>query len=480
PRVALNPTPYATYALNSADGGLWAANGSDIYNTNDGNVGIGTSEPQAMLEVNSEHSGEAKIRLTTAQADDRTGAHLELRSAFSVSVPPGALNPRIVGGLDFLDDADVRIGGIEYRRIDATPPHPLPPDTRTWDYLTLTVGEETHMQFQQEVGAEASNWLKGPLNLEPGDLRLGSMSGPHLRLRTNVIDARDGSDPSPLYLNWHEGDVYMTGGGAPGGQKTVLATSRYDKVGIGTDSPQHKLEVHSDRTGDAAVFITHDDGVGLKVSTDSPTYPAVYISNAGSDHALEVYARAHLYAAARIMSFNGPALELWADSTGPGVTIHQSGTGSGLSVHGDAMVEVLYITGADVAEKFPTSEEVKPGMVMAIDPDHPGKLCLSRGAYNRCVAGVVSGANDLPAGAVLGNVPGNEDAPAVALSGRVWVHCDATGQPIAPGDLLTTAGRTGHAMKVSDFAKAQGAVLGKAMTALDEGTGLVLVLVSLQ
>ncbi|UCE61749.1 MAG: hypothetical protein JSU63_08365, partial [Phycisphaerales bacterium] len=25
PRVALNPTPYATYALNSADGGLWAA-----------------------------------------------------------------------------------------------------------------------------------------------------------------------------------------------------------------------------------------------------------------------------------------------------------------------------------------------------------------------------------------------------------------------------------------------------------------------
>lgn len=32
---------------------FWAANGDDIYNTNDGNVGIGTAEPIAKLEVNS-------------------------------------------------------------------------------------------------------------------------------------------------------------------------------------------------------------------------------------------------------------------------------------------------------------------------------------------------------------------------------------------------------------------------------------------
>ena len=35
-------------------------------------------------------------------------------------------------------------------------------------------------------------------------------------------------------------------------------------------------------------------------------------------------------------------------------------------------------------------------------------------------------------------------------------------------------------MRVRDHRRAQGAVLGKAMTALDEGTGYVLVLVSLQ
>ena len=35
-------------------------------------------------------------------------------------------------------------------------------------------------------------------------------------------------------------------------------------------------------------------------------------------------------------------------------------------------------------------------------------------------------------------------------------------------------------MKVTDYARAQGAIVGKAMTPLDEGRGLVLVLVTLQ
>ena len=35
-------------------------------------------------------------------------------------------------------------------------------------------------------------------------------------------------------------------------------------------------------------------------------------------------------------------------------------------------------------------------------------------------------------------------------------------------------------MKVADAAKAQGAIIGKAMTGLKEGKGLVLVLVTLQ
>ena len=49
-----------------------------------------------------------------------------------------------------------------------------------------------------------------------------------------------------------------------------------------------------------------------------------------------------------------------------------------------------------------------------------------------------------------------------------------------PGDLLTTSDTPGHAMKVADRDKAQGAIIGKAMTSLKSGRGLVLVLVTLQ
>ena len=119
-------------------------------------------------------------------------------------------------------------------------------------------------------------------------------------------------------------------------------------------------------------------------------------------------------------------------------------------------------------------------MVAEIDPDNPGKLRIVRGAYSRRVAGVVSGANGLPTGAILGNLPGSENAPPIALSGRVWVYCDATENAIEPGDLLTTSGTPGHAMKVTDYPRAQGAILGKAMSRLDGEKGLVLVLVTLQ
>jgi hypothetical protein len=119
-------------------------------------------------------------------------------------------------------------------------------------------------------------------------------------------------------------------------------------------------------------------------------------------------------------------------------------------------------------------------MVMEIDPNAVGHLRVARGEYNPNVAGVVSGANDFSAGAVLGNLPGHEDAPPIALSGRVYVWCDASAGPIEPGNMLTTSDTPGHAMRATDRERAHGAIIGKAMSGLAEGRGLVLVLVSLQ
>ncbi|MFQ5805248.1 MAG: hypothetical protein ACE5I3_02220 [Phycisphaerae bacterium] len=54
PRQPLTATPYALYALSGpGGGGYWSASGDDIYNNNAGNVGIGTTSPISMLEVQS-------------------------------------------------------------------------------------------------------------------------------------------------------------------------------------------------------------------------------------------------------------------------------------------------------------------------------------------------------------------------------------------------------------------------------------------
>jgi len=149
---------------------------------------------------------------------------------------------------------------------------------------------------------------------------------------------------------------------------------------------------------------------------------------------------------------------------------------------GITQVDVLQINGgSDLAENFDVSGAAKPGMVVEIDPNEVGKLRIARGAYNHRVAGVISGANDVDAGMVLADLPGAENSMPVALTGRVWVYCDATTSPISPGDLLTTSDRPGHAMKALDHGRAQGAVIGKAMSSLDQGeTGMVLALVNLQ
>jgi cell shape-determining protein MreC len=68
----------------------------------------------------------------------------------------------------------------------------------------------------------------------------------------------------------------------------------------------------------------------------------------------------------------------------------------------------------------------------------------------------------------------------IAMTGRAYVKCTTANGNIQPGDLLTTSDLAGHAMKASDFTRGQGAVVGKAMSALDKDTGLVLVLVNLQ
>lgn len=152
---------------------------------------------------------------------------------------------------------------------------------------------------------------------------------------------------------------------------------------------------------------------------------------------------------------------------------------------GQITTQVLQITGgADLSEQFevkPDNAALEPGMVVCIDPERPGELTISSQAYDRRVAGVLSGAGGIKPGMLMGQAGTMAQGKhPVALTGRVYCKAEASRDPIQPGDLLTTSETPGHAMKVKDYPRAQGAIIGKAMSSLEHGTGLVLVLVSLQ
>jgi hypothetical protein len=153
-----------------------------------------------------------------------------------------------------------------------------------------------------------------------------------------------------------------------------------------------------------------------------------------------------------------------------------------VTIHGNASVSVLTITGgSDLSEPFQiSSEKIPKGSVVVIDEKHPGNLKLSTLAYDTRVAGIISGARGVTPGISMhqdGLVEGGQN---VALSGRIYALADDSNGPIKPGDLLTTSTTPGHCMKATDNVRAFGAVVGKAMSSLKSGKGLVLVLVSLQ
>lgn len=137
------------------------------------------------------------------------------------------------------------------------------------------------------------------------------------------------------------------------------------------------------------------------------------------------------------------------------------------------------LSGSDCAEAFDidSSVQLEPGTVMVIGTGETLRACQE--AYDRRVAGVISGAGGYSPAIVLGSRPGVAGRLPLALTGRVYCKADARYGPIGVGDLLTTSSTPGHAMAARDREKAFGAVLGKALSSLQEGQGLIPVLVTL-
>jgi len=348
----------------------------------------------------------------------------------------------------------------------------------------------------------SSQWNDGASGIDyAGNVGIGSIAGPGVRL---LVDGGTNAINPLVVTNNHSsyGALAVRNDAVDGYGLYDAWSDRHHfagKVGIGTVAPESPLHVVSNYQG----VTVSNTGVpfqpGYSAAIVALGYEGLFSTNSIGVYAASTGSRGVWGISASDLGVVGDN-SLYGNSGwlggltegvyGQATHITRYGGrftntvpgGVALRVDGTAQVRALQLLGADLAETFAVRErQVEPGTVLMLDEHEGGRLRIANQPYSARVAGVVSGANGLDAGVVLhGDGFGREDHAAVALSGRVWVRCDATREAIRTGDLLTTAERPGYAMRASDRSRAFGATLGKAMTSLDRGTGMVLVLVSLQ
>jgi hypothetical protein len=295
----------------------------------------------------------------------------------------------------------------------------------------------------------------------------------------------------------------------------VFGKSR-DNVGVAAESQNAEaMNAQSQSAKHAAIIaINHANGVGVEGHSGG-NVAVLGVSKTGrgvmgiSNTNLGVSGESQLFPGVRGTSVRGRGTEGFStilegvvgiskqstgvlgisEARGAGV-IGQSNTGVGIHGKGGRLaglfegdVEVtgdIRLSNADCAEHFDIAGAmaVEPGTVMVLDD--AGALSASTHAYDKRVAGVVSGAGDYKPALVLDTRETGAVRQPIALLGKVFCKVDAQFGAIGVGDLLTTSPTSGHAMATSDPLKSFGAVIGKALRPWTSGQGLIPILIALQ
>ncbi len=217
----------------------------------------------------------------------------------------------------------------------------------------------------------------------------------------------------------------------------IIGVKAYSSTG-GISSPALRAD-HNSATGIAAIL------------NNSSSDTTLLINNAGA----------------------GPLLKAWAN----GVPKIEFTIGGLIKANGG-----FQTGGADLAEFIPIAAgdaepALEAGEVVEIDPQQPGLFRRCATAGSLAVAGVISTRPGMMLGASNPTEAENL-GPQLALAGRIPVKVCGEGGAIQPGDLLEAASVAGHARRASSPSR-PGSILGKALGSLQEGTGIVEMLVML-
>jgi hypothetical protein len=290
--------------------------------------------------------------------------------------------------------------------------------------------------------------------------------------KTAEVIINNPAEAEVIHLDGKTGDLALGGGDQNG---TLLLRNAANAVTIRLSGTNGNLTLGGgDQDGDIAVrntanvvTIRLDGNTGNLTANGTTTTQNLTVNASATAQNLTVSGAA----TAQNLTVNGA-------TTTRDITVRNAAGTPTIEVDGEA--GDIRLLGADCAENFDIAavSGVEPGSVVVLDKD--GKLCQSSEAYDKKVAGVISGAGAYRPGIILDRQSGPEGRMPVALVGKVYCKVDADYGPIGVGDLLTTAPTPGHAMKAADPYQAFGAIIGKALRPQPEGKGLIPILVALQ
>jgi hypothetical protein len=453
--------------------GSWTVSGNDQYSNVPGNVGIGTSTPNssAILDLSSITKGLLLPRMNTPQRTSiltpseglmvfdnftRTpwifdgvvwvagnsnwvtnGASIHNKSGGSVGISSGPFTPE--------ERLHIRSGNV---LIESTNP------TLKFKSGVNDVGFVQASSGNMRIGISTANTTGQVAFMAQGENRV-YIHGNTINTSTMEFH-QDDNHIGSLTAN-SLGDISIVTTEVDG--LVRLNTQLYvngtqNRVGIGTSAPTETLQVVGNTLISSGGILSLAKVGGLKTVEIKPT-------ESGADGASIL-----LYNNAGVVT-----IEMDADF----------GDGDGRVITGELQIN----GGSDLAENFDIIDDeenyLKPGMLVSIDIEKEGLLCITKQSMDKKIVGVISGANGIKPGMLMGqqNSIAYGKYP-VALAGRVYVLCNEEGGEINAGDFLTSASQRGFAKKAGNLNDAQGAIIGKAMGKADSKTGYVLVLINLQ